>query len=339
MATADRRLDVLRAIVSDYVATREPVGSKSLAQRYDLGVSPATIRNDMAALEEAGLIYQPHTSAGRIPTVQGYRMFVDRLAQLRPMSTPERRAVESFLADAVDIDDVVERTVRLLAQLTRQVAIVQYPQYDLAKLVRVELVDLGPGRTLVIVISDDGQVEQRVIPDYGVEEEDFNSLRDQINEICVGADLQTLPDLISPLSVIGHEDERRFRTAVCQAVVDPTRRDGEERILVAGTANLARSGVDFSRSIVPVLDALEEQVALLRLFSAVPADDVTVSIGEENLHDGLVETAVVAGTYGSENANAHLAVVGPVRMDYVNAMSSVHAVGAYLTHFLHGNRS
>ena len=92
-------------------------------------------------------------------------------------------------------------------------------------------------------------------------------------------------------------------------------------------------------SIVPVLDALEEQVALLRLFSAVPADDVTVSIGEENLHDGLVETAVVAGTYGSENANAHLAVVGPVRMDYVNAMSSVHAVGAYLTHFLHGNRS
>ena len=122
-------------------------------------------------------------------------MFVDRLAQLKPMSTPERRAVRSFLADAVDIDDVVERTVRLLAQLTRQVAIVQYPQYDLAKLVRVELVDLGPGRTLVIVISDDGQVEQRVIPDYGVEE-DFNSLRDQINEICVGGSTNPAgPDL------------------------------------------------------------------------------------------------------------------------------------------------
>lgn len=339
MATSDRRLDVLRAIVSDYVATREPVGSKSLARRYDLGVSPATIRNDMAALEEAGLIYQPHTSAGRIPTEQGYRMFVDRLAQLKPMSKPERRAVEFFLADAVDIDDVVERTVRILAQLTRQVAIVQYPRYDSAKLVRVELVNLGPGRTLVVVITDDGQVEQRVIPDYGVEEEDFTSLRDQLNEICVGMDLQTLPDLLSPLSLIGRDDERRFRTSVCQVVVDLTRRDGEERILVAGTANLARSGVDFTRSIVPVLDALEEQVALLRLFASVPADDVTVSIGEENLHDGLAEAAVVAGSYGSENANAHLAVVGPVRMDYVNAMSAVRAVGAYLTHFLHGKSS
>ncbi|MDO5048893.1 MAG: heat-inducible transcriptional repressor HrcA [Actinomycetaceae bacterium] len=336
MATADRRLDVLRAIVSDYVATREPVGSKALAQRYELGVSPATIRNDMAALEEAGLIYQPHTSAGRIPTVQGYRTFVDRLATLKPMSLPERRAVESFLSDAVDIDDVVERTVRLLAQLTRQVAIVQYPHYDSATLVRVELVDLGPGRTLVVVITDDGQVEQRVIPDYSVEADDLRSLRDQINEVCVGTDLQALPNLLSPLSIIGNEQERQFRTAVCQAVTDLTRRGEEERILVAGTANLARSGVDFTRSIVPVLDALEEQVALLRLFSAASTDDVTVSIGEENLHDGLVETAVVSGTYSSENSNAHLAVVGPVRMDYVNAMSAVHAVGAYLTHFLHG---
>lgn len=334
MATADRRLDVLRAIVSDYVSTREPVGSKSLAQRYDLGVSPATIRNDMAALEEAGLIYQPHTSAGRIPTVQGYRMFVDRLAELKPMSTPERRALETFLADAVDIDDVVERTVRLLAQLTRQVAIVQYPHYDTAKMVRVELVDLGPGRTLVVVITDDGEVEQRVIPDYGVDEGALVKLRDSINDVCVGTAVEALPELLSPLSMVGPENQRQFRATVCQAVLDLTRRDGEERILIAGTANLARSDFDFRHSIVPVLDALEEQVALLRLFSAVPADDVTVSIGEENLHDGLVETAVVAGSYGGQNATAHLAVVGPMRMDYVNAMSSVRAVGAYLSHFL-----
>ena len=104
MSTADRRLDVLRAIVSDYVCNREPVGSKMLVERYDLGVSPATIRNDMAALEEAGLIYQPHTSAGRVPTPAGYRLFVDKLAQVKPLSAPERKAIETFLADALSVE-------------------------------------------------------------------------------------------------------------------------------------------------------------------------------------------------------------------------------------------
>lgn len=333
MATADRRLNVLRAIVSDYVATREPVGSKMLVERYDLGVSPATIRNDMAILEEEGLIYQPHTSAGRIPTVKGYRLFVDRLAQLKPMSLPERRAMESFLAEAVDIDDVVERTVRLLAQLTRQVAIVQYPRFEHTHVVRVELVDLGEARILVVIITDDGQVSQRVLTASGVTADHINQLRDQLNSVCVGTEITALPDLLQPLALIG-DDMRHLRIGACQAIIDLTRRDGEDRILIAGTANLARSGIDFRRTIVPVLDALEEQVALLRLFSAVPSDDVTVSIGEENLHDGLSETSVVAGAYGDENASAHLAVVGPMRMDYASAMTTVRAIGTYLSHFL-----
>ena len=116
--------EVLRAIVTQYVATREPVGSQAIAAG-GLGVSSATIRNDMAVLEEAGLIYQPHTSAGRVPTDRGYRVFVDRLAELKPMSGLERHALETFLAESVDIDDVVERSVRLLAQVTHQVALVQ----------------------------------------------------------------------------------------------------------------------------------------------------------------------------------------------------------------------
>src|SRR5690242_12200343 len=109
----DRRLAVLRAIVEDYVSTREPVGSKALVERHRLGVSPATIRNDMAALEEEGYITQPHTSAGRVPTDKGYRLFVDKLSTVKPMSAPEKRAIEGFLAGAVGLDDVVNRTVRL----------------------------------------------------------------------------------------------------------------------------------------------------------------------------------------------------------------------------------
>ncbi len=108
----ERRLAVLRAIISDYVSTHEPVGSKALVERHNLGVSPATIRNDMAALEEEGYIAQPHTSAGRVPTDMGYRLFVDRLSEVKPLSTPERRAIQRFLDDAVDLDDVMSRTVR-----------------------------------------------------------------------------------------------------------------------------------------------------------------------------------------------------------------------------------
>src|SRR4051794_22985224 len=149
----ERRLAVLRAIVEDYVQTREPVGSKALVERHQLGVSSATIRNDMAVLEDEGLIAQPHTSAGRVPPDAGYRVFVDRLTAVKPMSAAERQAIASFLSGAVDLDDVVDRTVRLLASLTQQVAVVQYPSLSRSTVRHVELVPIGGGRLLVVLIA------------------------------------------------------------------------------------------------------------------------------------------------------------------------------------------
>jgi transcriptional regulator of heat shock response len=159
----DRKLAVLRAIVEDYVSTNEPVGSKSIVDRHNLDVSPATIRNDMAVLEEQGFIVQPHTSAGRVPTDKGYRLFVDRLPGVKPFSAAERRAIETFLAGAYDLDDVVMRTVRLLAQLTRQVAVVQYPSLTRSAVRHIELVPLTERRVLLILITDTGRVEQRSV--------------------------------------------------------------------------------------------------------------------------------------------------------------------------------
>ena len=126
--TTDRRLEILRAIVDEYVQTQEPVGSKAIADKSTLGISPATIRNEMALLEEEGLITQPHTSAGRIPTDRGYRLFVDKLATVKPLSTAERRAIETFLQGAADLEDVVRRSAKLLADITKQVAVVKYPK-------------------------------------------------------------------------------------------------------------------------------------------------------------------------------------------------------------------
>src|SRR5689334_24421482 len=149
MSLDERKLEVLRAIVEDYVATQEPVGSKALVERHGLGVSSATVRNDMAVLEEEGYITQPHTSAGRVPTDKGYRLFVDRLTTVKPMSQAERRAIASFLDGAVDLDDVVQRSVRVLSQLTRQVAVVQYPSLSRSTVRHIEVVPLTPTRLLL----------------------------------------------------------------------------------------------------------------------------------------------------------------------------------------------
>src|SRR5947207_7122289 len=200
MALDDRKLEVLRAIVEDYVETQEPVGSKALVERHQLGVSPATVRNDMAVLEEEGYIHQPHTSAGRVPTDRGYRLFVDKLSRVKPLTPAERRAIERFLLGAVDLDDVVHRTVRLLAQLTRQVAVVQYPVLSRSTVRHLELVPISTTRLMVVMIAENGRVDQRIVELPGpVPADDVTELRRLINDKLVGRRLADTPPLVQAL--------------------------------------------------------------------------------------------------------------------------------------------
>lgn len=336
----DRRLDVLRAIVEDYVLTREPVGSRALVERHALGVSPATIRNDMAALEEGGLIAQPHTSAGRVPTDLGYRVFVDQLATIKPLSTPERRAIQSFLEEAVDLDDVVDRAVRLLAQLTHQVAIVQYPSLRRSALRHLELVPLGSTRMLVVIITDTGRVEQRVLELASAPGEDVvGHLRARLNTAAVGHRLSELDAVLGALPEAFAVDDRPFVRSVVALVEETLAQESEERIVLAGTANLARGGAaDFTQTLGPVLEALEEQVVLLRLLGEMAEDPaaVAVRIGRETQHEGLVETSFVTTGYGGETALARIGSIGPLRMDYPGTIASVRAVARYLSRYLAG---
>jgi heat-inducible transcriptional repressor len=334
----DRRLAVLRAIVEDYVQTREPVGSRALVDRHSLGVSPATIRNDMAALEEEGYIAQPHTSAGRVPTDKGYRLFVDRLTTVKPLSPAEKRAIAMLLDTAVDLDDVVDRTVRLLAQLTRQVAVVQYPSLSRSTVRHVELVPVGAGRLLVVLITNTGRVEQRHVEvGFDAEEGLLGELRARLNSAITGRRLTEVPPAVESLSEAFGPEDRRLVQAVLDAVEDSLAIEREERIVLAGTANLARSGPDFVGSIGPVLEALEEQVVLLRLLGemAEDASGVGVLIGRETAHAGLAETAVVASGYGSDGeVVARLGVLGPTRMDYATTIAAVRAVARYVSKIL-----
>ncbi|MDO4613862.1 MAG: heat-inducible transcriptional repressor HrcA [Actinomycetaceae bacterium] len=337
-STRERRDTVLRAIVADYVHSGEPVGSKALVDKHDLGVSPATVRNDMSALEEEGYIYQPHTSAGRIPTEKGYRAFVDQIAQLKPLSAPERHAIETFLTGAVDVDDLVDRTVRLLAQLTHQLAVVQYPRFSRSCVRHLELVPLARTRILLVIITNSGSVEQRSVDvEEELDDRDIETLRVLLNALVAGLELGELATV--SLAACGVSAQLRgVASQVLRIVAETLGEETDSRVVIAGTANLVRAGEDFSGSLGPVLDALEEQVALLRLFAeaeAQPDSGVSVTIGTENHHAAFLETALVSGTYDSAGGSlAHLGVIGPTRMDYASTMTTVGAVARYLSHFL-----
>lgn len=328
----ERKARVLRAIVEDYVSTNEPVGSKALVDRHRLGVSSATIRNDMAELEREGLIAQPHTSAGRIPTDKGYRRFVDWLDDVRPLSNAERRAIARIIEHPVDIDDMLDRTVRLLAQLTHQVAVVQYPVATRARVRHVEFVSLGPARLLVVLISDTGQVEQRIV-DLGrtLDEEETARLRDTFNSALDRVRLDAVAEATSGVEV--PTALRAPAQAIAQVLVDLAKSNRQERLLMAGTANLARSGVEFGSQIGPLLEAFEEQVVLLKLLTSMASDTdrVSVSIGRENPHESFSTTSVVSAHYGGESAAARLAVLGPTRMDYPTTIAAVRAVAKYVS--------
>lgn len=338
----ERRLAVLRAIVQDYVQTSEPVGSKALLERHQLGVSAATVRNDMATLEEEGLISAPHTSAGRVPTDAGYRLFVDRLSEVKPLSAAERAAIRRFLEGAVDLDDVVGRTVRLLASLTRQVAVMQYPSLTRAAVRHIELVSMGSHRLMVVLIVDSGRVEQRVVDATadltsadGVEL--VADVRARVNAEAGGRPLTEAAVRLQSLVARFPVADRELLQAVVGALDDALVEEREERVVLAGTANLARVGSDFPLSIGPVLAALEEHVVLLRLLGtmAQDSDAVAVRIGQENPYAGLRSTSVVSTGYGAgREVMGGLGVLGPTRMDYPTAMAAVRAVARYVSDIL-----
>jgi heat-inducible transcriptional repressor len=335
----DRRFEVLRAIVADFVSTKEPIGSKSLVERHNLGVSSATVRNDMAVLEAEGYITQPHTSSGRVPTEKGYREFVDRLDDVKPLSSAERRAIQGFLESGVDLDDVLRRAVRLLAQLTRQVAVVQYPTLSTSTVRHLEVVGLTPARLLMVVITDSGRVDQRVV-ELGdvIDDHQLSQLREMLGQALVGKKLSAASTAVADLAgEIGGRSGLsnslsnavgRSATVLLESLLEHT----EERLLMGGTANLTRNAADFGGSLRSILEALEEQVVVLRLLAAQQqAGKITVRIGHETAAEQMAGTSMVSTAYGSSDiVYGGMGVLGPTRMDYPGTIASVAAVALYI---------
>lgn len=354
--TNPRRMVVLRAVVEDYIRTQEPVSSAAVARRHRISASPATVRNDMAALEDEGYLAQPHTSAGRVPTQKGYRYFVDKLATVMPLTPAQKNAIRQFLSGSVNLDDVLRRSAQLLAQITGQVAVVASPSLARSALRHLEIVPVAVHTQLVVVITDTGRVEQRSIVTASSPSAEFiQRLCSQVNDRCFGHGLAaTGEDLLGTASSLSDAAQREFAIALARIFTDLANQERASNLYMSGTNRLTHKEGAIE-DIAPLLDALEEQVVLMHLMgklSEVSAEGaargVGVAIGSETHTPGLLHASVVSSGYGRSSGGAlphdaqppvsapiaFVGSIGPTHMDYATTIAAVRAVAKYLTEYV-----
>ena len=323
---SDRRQRVLSALIEEYVARALPVGSRTLVERYKLGVSPATVRNELSVLEDAGYIVQPHTSAGRIPTDIGYRAFVDTLLDsgLATDELPYSDTIEELKKSASELDDLIERTSVTLTRLTDCLSIVLAPSVLALHIRQISLISLNPYRALVVLVTEDGQVLNRSV-DFSeeVSSDDLAAVQNLLNDVFAGKSLSEVRD--------------RIDLEAAEALNDPLVRLVLEEVMYClqenDTGRAHRIGVstllkqpEFSRSqtLLPIMQILEDDAVLLHVFDdAASQTGPVVRIGHENNDEALSGVSVVATQYGRGDAAGVVAVIGPTRMDYSKVIKAV----------------
>lgn len=332
---SDRKARILRALVQGYIETGEPVGSEAIATATSLGVSSATIRNELAALEDLGYLTQPHTSAGRAPTDLAYRFYVDTLPPRKQLRERERRAIVSFFDEALaDVDDVLRGTTHLLSELTRHASLALAPGLGESTIARVELVSL-PASTLLLLVFDTGAVEKRLIElPRETGEDELKRASRKVGNALERMSVTAARDAASQRAAKEAEPERSVFARVADALAS-VREGGESRhVFLSGAANIAAETAFRRRDTLhEILGALERQSAMLGLLrQAAESAPVSVTIGRENPVTGMWEASVVAAPYGpGSGALGTIGVVGPTRMDYAAAISAVRAVAGRLS--------
>ncbi|HWC15002.1 MAG TPA: heat-inducible transcriptional repressor HrcA [Actinomycetota bacterium] len=344
MSTPDHTLDerkalVLRAIVSHYVSTGEPVGSKTLVDRYKLRVSPATVRNDMGFLEDHGYIYQPHTSAGRIPTDTGYRYFVDAWGSDVRLPAQQAQQIRSFFGQPRwELEDSLRQTAALLSSLTDHAAVVFAPVLERSVVRHVELVRLSTTRAMGVLVTDTGIVENHVlqIPEE-LSDAQVEAASAQLNEVVVDQPLDSAGATIAANLERFPVELRDAVGAVGKAVDADLSQRETDRVFLEGAANIVdeQKFADLE-TVRQVIGALENRRLLLEVMAdALSGENVSVRIGSENHVEGMQSSTVISAPYGSGGSVlGSLGVVGPTRMDYRKTIAAVYEVSANLGRML-----
>ena len=331
-----RKAAVLHAVVEAYVRSGEPVGSETIAEAAGLGVSSATIRNEMAALEELGYLSHPHTSAGRIPTDLGYRHYVDSQphggVRLRDA---HRRAIAGYFAEAIlDLEEVLKGSVQLLSRLTQYAGLAVPPGAAEEPVVRLELIDMGP-TLLILAVGQHGRVDKRVVDrPESAEAAHLRDVEDRLRSLRGQTYVEAQASLLK-LAAEAPPDDHDLLLHVAETLRTATQGEGAVHLVVGGVSNLADETQTWRRETLRRLfETLEREQEVLRVLRDVSADreDVWVTIGAEHPATGEWDASIVTAPFSAGDATVGtIGVVGPTRMDYLSAMASVRAVAKRLS--------
>ena len=320
-----RKAYILATVVYEYIATAEPVGSNTLTQKYNLGVSSATVRNEMAELEAGGYLVQPHTSAGRVPSDAGYRTYVDSLMQPEELPNAERRRIRDELRDASrELDEIIENASRLLGRLSNNLAFVTKPQGETHVFKHIQIIWLSPRTGVAIVVTSLGVAAQSLFElNNDVSADDLTRLSNSLNARLSGRLLRDIPDgeIATAVAELHLADE--LRGAVLTALRS-ARSNEQQTIAAAGAQNLLdQPEFHDLRKLRSILRIIEEQKTLYDVVAdAFTADAPTVKIGSELGIDELSDLSVVTVPYRfGEHAIGMLSILGPRRMPYARLLA------------------
>ena len=322
---SDRRQIVLRALIEEYIARALPVGSRTLVERYNLGISSATVRNELSLLEEMGYLAQPHTSAGRVPTDFGYRAFVDELLSEGNSDDGEDALARELRESASDLDDLMDRTSQALARFTDCMTLLVPPRILSVNIRLVNLVLLTPQRLLTVIVTEDGQDFDRQMDlprDYTQDE--IGKTQEALNTVLVGASLSSTSGEL-PLGASGVHDEL-FRMVMAEILACLKDQNAIKAHPLGISHLLGKPEFSDSSCLMPVLEELEGDTMLLRVFNdAAASDEPVVRIGHENDSEALSSVSLIANRFGEAEHSGLILIVGPTRMDYSQVLKAVRA--------------
>jgi heat-inducible transcriptional repressor len=327
-----RARKILAAIVSEFLNTGEAVGSRTVSRRHSIQLSPATVRNVMADLEEMGLLEQPHTSAGRVPTESGLRFFIDSLLKVRTLSVREKEAIRSrFGVETLDVDKVFERTSKTLSEITHHAGIVLAPNPALQRFRHIEFVALRGGKFLCVLVTSEGRIENKLIHiEFDVDERQLERIHNYLERLLRGLTLDEVRERV--LTELGEEKNQYDEMVSAALRMSKAALDGGNMaadVIVAGGANLIDLGRvgdrDDLERMRDLLGTLEDKEVLAKLLDrTLNADGIQVFLGAETALGALGESSVVAMPYGpNDRPVGAIAVIGPMRMNYGKVMSVV----------------
>lgn len=338
MKMDERKQKVLQAIILDYIATADPVGSRTIAKKYNLGVSPATVRNEMADLEEMGFLEQPHTSAGRIPSQLGYRYYVDCLMKKEPLKTEMKKYVRNNLVDRIrETEDLIQYTSKILSQMTSYTSMVLTPFYGNNVLRHIKLLPFEEGKAVMIIVLDNGHVEHRLmeVPEY-LGEDEFATISAILDENLRGLTLeQWRPSLVQSIhKELKHNSE--LLQDLLSYIEHSLEGEQEQKVFMGGALNILDQP-EFKQleRVRPILELLEHEEIIKDVLVPVSQEGVTVRIGTENKIEGMKDCSLITATYRVEGrVIGTFGVLGPTRMEYSRVISVVEFLTSALTEAL-----